>query len=65
MLLVSPGEHESRYGEVESLPIFVGRTVIGSETTAYVCRNFTCDLPVTRPEELAGQLSRTSSTIAS
>jgi uncharacterized protein YyaL (SSP411 family) len=65
MLLVSPGEHESRHGDVESLPIFAGRTAIGAETTAYVCRNFTCDLPVTRPAELAEQLSRTSSTIAS
>jgi uncharacterized protein YyaL (SSP411 family) len=34
-----------------------GRTVReGSRATAYVCRNYACDEPVTSPDQLAAQL---------
>ncbi|MDA0207386.1 MAG: thioredoxin domain-containing protein [Acidobacteria bacterium] len=43
--------------EVEDLPLFRGRTLLEGKPTAYVCRNFTCREPVSRPEDLASQLS--------
>src|SRR5256885_17176767 len=30
-----------------SLPLLAGRDAIGGRPTAYVCRNYACDLPVT------------------
>jgi uncharacterized protein YyaL (SSP411 family) len=30
--------------------------MLAGKPTAYVCEGFVCNLPVTRPEELAGQL---------
>ena len=38
------------------LPLFEGRTMIGGEPTAYVCRDYVCDLPVTTPAALRQQL---------
>ena len=43
----------------DSLPLFEGRIAIDGNTTAYVCRNFSCDLPATSPRELARQLDET------
>jgi uncharacterized protein YyaL (SSP411 family) len=34
------------------------RSMIGGAPTAYVCRGFVCDRPVTAPDALAEQLSR-------
>jgi uncharacterized protein YyaL (SSP411 family) len=39
------------------LPIFEGRAAIGGHSTAYVCRNFSCELPVTDHESLRKQLT--------
>ena len=39
------------------LPLVKGRGRIGGRATAYVCRNYTCDLPVVEPEALARQLA--------
>ena len=39
------------------LPLVKGRGRIGGQATAYVCRNYTCDLPVVEPEGLARQLA--------
>ena len=39
------------------LPLVKGRGRIGGRATAYVCRNYTCDLPVVEPEGLARQLA--------
>ena len=39
-----------------SLPIFEGRTMVNGKPTAYVCRNYVCDLPATDPEALRTQL---------
>lgn len=46
--------------EAESLtrriPLLSGRTLVDGKAAAYVCRNFTCGLPVTSPENLVQQL---------
>ena len=39
------------------LPLVEGRTMLGGKATAYVCRNYTCELPVSAPETLAKQLA--------
>ncbi len=39
-----------------TIPLLSHRTMRGGLPTAYVCRNFTCQLPVTTPEDLAKQL---------
>jgi hypothetical protein len=38
------------------LPLLEGRDAIDGKTTAYVCRNYACELPVTDPTALARQL---------
>jgi uncharacterized protein len=38
------------------LPLLTAREAVGGRATAYVCRNFTCDLPATDRETLARQL---------
>ena len=37
-------------------PLLAGRTLLNNQPTAYVCRNFTCSLPVNRSEDLRRQL---------
>ncbi len=39
------------------VPLLEGRTLIGGEPTAYVCRGFVCDQPVTTVPALAAQLA--------
>ena len=39
-----------------SLPLFEGRKMIDGLPTAYVCRNYVCELPVTDVDSLAAQL---------
>ena len=41
------------------LPLLEGRGMMGGKPTAYVCENYTCQLPVTDPEALASQLAGT------
>jgi uncharacterized protein YyaL (SSP411 family) len=38
------------------LPLLEGRTALGGKGTAFVCRNYACELPATDPAELARQL---------
>ncbi len=38
------------------MPLLEGRTMVDGKTTAYVCRNYACELPVTDPAALARQL---------
>lgn len=45
-----------RPGE-DSVPLLRGRTAIGGQPTAYVCRGFSCDLPTAEKAELERQLS--------
>jgi uncharacterized protein YyaL (SSP411 family) len=39
------------------VPLLEGRPMRGGRATAYVCKNYACNLPVTSAEELAGQLA--------
>jgi uncharacterized protein YyaL (SSP411 family) len=39
-----------------SLPLLAGREAVGGRATAYVCRNYSCDLPVTDRDGLRRQL---------
>jgi hypothetical protein len=43
-------------GTGEDLFLLRGKPQTGGHATAYVCENFTCKLPVTTPEDLAGSL---------
>ena len=43
-------------GEEASLPLLENRPQIDGQGTAYVCRRFLCQAPVTKPEQLALQL---------
>ncbi|MFG2634243.1 thioredoxin domain-containing protein [Streptomyces sp. NPDC048362] len=40
----------------EEFPLLAGRTLVDGAPTAYVCRNFVCDLPVTDPAALKARL---------
>ena len=40
-----------------SVPLLEGRTTVDGRGTAYVCRGFVCDLPVSTPDELRDRLS--------
>ncbi len=37
-------------------PLLADRTTVDGQAAAYVCENFTCQLPVTDPDQLRGQL---------
>jgi uncharacterized protein YyaL (SSP411 family) len=39
------------------VPLLEGRPLLDGRPTAYVCRGFVCDRPVTSPEDLAGLLA--------
>ena len=39
------------------IPLLEGRGMVDGRPTAYVCRNYVCQLPVTEPEALAKQLA--------
>jgi uncharacterized protein YyaL (SSP411 family) len=41
----------------KKIPFLSGRTLIDDKATAYICENFTCQLPVTTPDELIAQLA--------
>jgi uncharacterized protein len=42
--------------DADGVPLLAGRPLIEDRASAYVCRNFACDLPVTTPEALAERL---------
>jgi hypothetical protein len=44
------------YPDGRGVPLLEGRALIGGEPTAYVCRGFVCDQPVTTVAALAAQL---------
>jgi uncharacterized protein YyaL (SSP411 family) len=37
-------------------PVFQGRTVVEGKPTAYVCRNYACQLPTTNPDTMMSQV---------
>ncbi len=41
-----------------SMPLLTGKTRVRGHSTAYVCENYTCKLPVTTPEALARLLDK-------
>jgi uncharacterized protein YyaL (SSP411 family) len=43
-------------GATEDVPLLAGRTPVDGRAAAYVCQHFTCQAPVTSPEELAAAL---------
>jgi uncharacterized protein YyaL (SSP411 family) len=43
----------------QRIPLLQHRTQIDGRATAYVCRNFACNLPVTEPAALGAQLDAT------
>ncbi len=46
--------------DASSIPLLHGRIALGGRPTAFVCRAFTCHLPVTDPVALAAQLDHAS-----
>jgi uncharacterized protein YyaL (SSP411 family) len=44
-------------GPVEVVPLLAGRGLVAGDPSAYVCRDFTCRMPVTDPMELRAALA--------
>ncbi|UMB70777.1 thioredoxin domain-containing protein [Mycobacterium paraterrae] len=55
---LAPGGAIVMGGPMDSSPLLTGRDRVGGADAAYVCRGRVCDLPVTRVEDLARNLSR-------
>ena len=53
--VLAASEHGDPAGS-HPLPLLRNKTLIEGQPTAYVCRNYTCNLPVTTPTALATQL---------
>jgi uncharacterized protein YyaL (SSP411 family) len=41
----------------DAIPLLTGRGLVGTAPAAYVCRDFSCRLPATEPEELLAELA--------
>jgi uncharacterized protein len=50
--------HPDAAGTRRGIPLLAGRGLVGDQPAAYVCRNFTCRLPVTSADELLATLGR-------
>jgi uncharacterized protein YyaL (SSP411 family) len=59
-LVVVAGEPSSappgQTDDPETVPLLAGRGLVDGRPAAYVCRGMVCDLPRTRPDELAAAL---------
>jgi uncharacterized protein YyaL (SSP411 family) len=53
---VVAGMREGDRAAAAGLPLLEGRSLVDGRPTAYVCRNYACDLPTTDPAALARQL---------
>ena len=51
------GRAEDDVGAAAGIPLLEGRQAVDRKATAYVCRNYACQLPATDSEALARQLS--------
>ena len=51
-LVASVTESESRAWAAVGFALFEGRGAVNGQPTAYLCRDFTCRLPVTDPAQL-------------
>ena len=49
----TPGDAEAQ----AAVPLLANRPLVDDQPTAYVCRGFVCNQPVTQPDELLLQLS--------
>jgi uncharacterized protein YyaL (SSP411 family) len=49
--------HRSELAKVQTYPYFKGREAEGGQETAFVCKNYTCSLPIRSIEELERQLT--------
>jgi uncharacterized protein len=44
-------------GVTDGVPLLAGRSLVGGAPAAYICRGFSCRLPVTNPADLREELS--------
>ena len=58
--IVSPDPTEPALDFPPNMPLLEGRGLVAGGSAAYVCRQFACEAPATRPEELARQLEKAS-----
>jgi uncharacterized protein YyaL (SSP411 family) len=49
----------------EELPLLSGKTLVRGAPALYVCRDFACEAPLTRPEDVLGSLARSRAEAAS
>ncbi len=56
--VLAPGGAVVVAGRADSTPLLADRPQIDGAPTAYVCRGFVCDRPVTDPEDLRAQIER-------
>ena len=54
--LVAAGAVAARPESAAGIPLLEGRGAVAGKPTAYVCRNYACELPVTDPSALGRQL---------
>jgi uncharacterized protein YyaL (SSP411 family) len=57
--LVAAGAVVADAGATAGIPLLEARGAVDGKPTAYVCRNYACELPVTDPAALARQLDAT------